>query len=138
MYPDLKNVARPTAEPLPWDLPDSWTLLEEGARSAGKALKAAIAALAAPLHARGWVETGLDSPSASAAAVNYKNQDFPGHLITMNFTNGSWDHSCYGDKVASGKGPEVLNDWLGEFSSNESLFNSKKIGVGSRLTKVVS
>jgi hypothetical protein len=138
MYPDLTNIARPTAEPSPWDLPDSWTLLEERARSTGKAIKKEIAALAAPLHARGWVEHGLDSPTASATAVSYKNQDFPGHVITMNFTNGKWDHQYYGDSVASGTGPEVLNNWLAEFSSNEGQFGSKKVGVGSRLTKAAS
>jgi hypothetical protein len=139
MWPDLKGVMRPVEQPLPWDLPDSSTLR---AQSTGKvvkaALKAAIAALAAPLHAHGWIETGLDSPTASADAVSYKNQDFPGHLITMSFSNGSWDHSCYGDKLASGKNPEVLNDWLGEFASGENTLGGKKVGVGSRLTKVVS
>jgi hypothetical protein len=140
LYPDLKNVMRPTEEPLPWDLPDNSLLEEQAKQPAGvpdlphKVLKQA-GELLNGLMANGWIEA---APITDATSCSYKHADFPGHLVTINYTNGAWDHELYGDEIASGKGPQSLNDWLAEFDANEGAVGSKKVGVGSRLAKSAS
>jgi hypothetical protein len=155
-WTEMHSIARPTPEPSPWDLPPGSGLearanhptgiLDPGPKqsipaslgmpdlSPQKALKAAIAELATPVYAYGWTEaTAIDDPTA----VAYKHTDFPGHLITIDYSAGSWNHSYYGNDVANGKDAATLNNWLAELKATDGQLDSKKVGI-SRLHKSAS
>jgi hypothetical protein len=84
------------------------------------------------LLSAGWMEVGQDSEHA-----NYKHTDFPGQLITLNYASGSWDHTYYGDSVASGSGNEDLRDHLAEWHGEQKQLAQAKAARYVRATEVV-
>lgn len=83
------------------------------------------------LLSAGWEEVGQDSDGA-----DYKHTDFPGQLISVNYADGTWDHTYYDDQVASGTGAEDLRAHLAEWHGEQKQLEQTKAARVVDLTKM--